>query len=50
MLSCFTLKTVARSAIALAATFSTLPAVAAIPDYDSIFIFGDSLSDPGNFY
>jgi phospholipase/lecithinase/hemolysin len=43
------LKTVARAAIALA-TLSALPAGAAVPHYDSLFIFGDSLSDPGNFY
>jgi phospholipase/lecithinase/hemolysin len=40
-------KTVAGTAIALT-TLSTLPVKAALPDYDQIFVFGDSLSDPGN--
>lgn len=43
------LKTVGRVAIALT-TLSALPVGAAVPHYDSLFIFGDSLSDPGNFY
>jgi phospholipase/lecithinase/hemolysin len=41
------LKSVAKGAIALIASIA-LPATATSPNYDSLFVFGDSLSDTGN--